>query len=552
MYNFTFTTIGGNTRVHIAKGEDIRHLGELDEKMWTVLSCPTTGLEISSDSLRLIDTDKDGHIRLDEVVGAANWLCAVVRNPDILLEEKDEMTLADFNEDNEEAKQMLGIARQVAGDKKTITLAEVQAAVASIAVEQQPLPEAPYAADLIAAVHENEAAYNAWFRAAELEKLGLAVTDPEQQPKIDEKEWRTMTAAIADYEAKTAEINASNQAAVDAATGAYQPLIRLLLLKRDFYTLLKNYISFQDFYNRQRKADFQAGRLVIDQRACELCVRVADAAKMAAEASLSGMYLLFCDCINKTQGKKLSIVAAMTQGDIHNLSVGKNAIFYDRDGLDYDAVVTKIIDNPISIRQAFWSPYRKFAEWVSGLINKSVAEKEANSLETLKNDATVATEKAKAEGAEPAKTPQKTPFDIAKFAGIFAAIGMAIGYIGAFLTSLVSGIAMLTWWQFILVVIGIMLCISCPSMLMAYFKLRRRNLAPILNANGWAVNAEAIVNIPFGATLTTRAKYPLVKTKDPFAERRMPWWAKCLIVIACLIVIGAILWLFNCLTWLGI
>jgi hypothetical protein len=198
MYNFTFTTIGGNTRVHIAKGEDIRHLGELDEKMWTVLSCPTTGLEISSDSLSLIDTDKDGHIRLDEVVGAANWLCAVVRNPDILLEEKDEMTLADFNEDNEEAKQMLGIARQVAGDKKTITLAEVQAAVAAIAVEQQPLPEAPYAADLIAAVHENETAYNAWFRAAELEKLGLAVTDPEQQPKIDEKEWRTMTTAIAD------------------------------------------------------------------------------------------------------------------------------------------------------------------------------------------------------------------------------------------------------------------------------------------------------------------------------------------------------------------
>ena len=72
------------------------------------------------------------------------------------------------------------------------------------------------------------------------------------------------------------------------------------------------------------------------------------------------------------------------------------------------------------------------------------------------------------------------------------------------------------------------------------------------STNGWAVNAEAIVNIPFGATLTTRAKYPLVKTKDPFAERRMPWWAKCLIVIACLIVIGAILWLFNCLTWLGI
>ena len=552
MYNFTFTTIGGNTRVHIAKGEDLRHLRELDEKMWTVLSCPTTGLEISNESLSLIDTDNDGHIRLDEVVGAADRLCGIVRNPDILLEEKDEMRLSDFNEENEEAKQMLEIARLVAGGKETVTLADVRAAVAAIAVEQQPMPEAPYAADLIAAVHENETAYNAWFRAAELEKLGLATADPEQKPKIEEKDWREMTAAIAAYEAKTAETTAANQAATDAATGQYQPLIRLLLLKRDFYTLLKNYVSFQDFYNLERKADFQAGRLVIDQRACELCVRVADAGKMAAEAAQSGMYLLFCDCVNKTQGKKMSIVAAMTQGDIHNLTVGKNAIFYDRDGLDYDAIVTKIIDNPISIRQAFWTPYRKFAEWVSGLINKSVAEKEANSLETLKSDATTATEKAKAEGAEPDKAPQKTPFDIAKFAGIFAAIGMAIGYIGAFLTSLVTGIATLKWWQFILVVLGIMLCISGPSMLIAYFKLRRRNLAPVLNANGWAINAEAIINIPFGATLTTRAKYPLDKTKDPFARNSVPVWARWLIAVGCLLLIGCILWLCGGLAWMGI
>ena len=552
MYNFTFTTIGGNTRVHIAKGEDLRHLRELDEKMWTVLSCPTTGLEISNESLSLIDTDNDGHIRLDEVVGAADRLCGIVRNPDILLEEKDEMRLSDFNEENEEAKQMLEIARQVAGGKETVTLADVRAAVAAIAVEQQPMPEAPYAADLIAAVHENEAAYNAWFRAAELEKLGLATADPEQKPKIEEKDWREMTAAIAAYEAKTAETTAANQAATDAATGQYQPLIRMLLLKRDFYTLLKNYVSFQDFYNLERKADFQAGRLVIDQRACELCVRVADAGKMAAEAAQSGMYLLFCDCVNKTQGKKMSIVAAMTQGDIHNLTVGKNAIFYDRDGLDYDAIVTKIIDNPISIRQAFWTPYRKFAEWVSGLINKSVAEKEANSLETLKSDATTATEKAKAEGAEPDKAPQKTPFDIAKFAGIFAAIGMAIGYIGAFLTSLVTGIATLKWWQFILVVLGIMLCISGPSMLIAYFKLRRRNLAPVLNANGWAINAEAIINIPFGATLTTRAKFPLVKAKDPFARNSTPVWARWLIAVGCLLLIGCILWLCGGLAWMGI
>ena len=502
-YKWTFTTIGGNTRVHIAKGEDFRHLGELDEKMWTVLSCPTTGLEISDETLRLLDTDHDGKIRIDEIVNASKYLCAVLRNPDVLLEEKDELKIADLNEENADAKQMAEIARRIAGKEETISLAAVEAAIGAIAVEQKPL-----------------------------------VADPEAQPKIADKDWKKLTAQVAAYEAEVAAITAANQAAMDAATGEYQPLRKLLYMKRDFYTLLKNYISFQDFYNREIKAIFQCGRLVIDQRACELCVKVADAGKMAAEAGKSGMYLLFCDCENKNKGKKLSIVAAMTQGDIHNLEVGKNCIFYDRDGLDYDAVVTKIIDNPISIRQAFWTPYRKFANWVSDLVNKSVAEKESKGLEDMKANATTATEKAK-ENAEKGKAaePAKPAFDIAKFAGIFAAIGMALGMIGTALAAVASGLADLKWWQLLIVFACILLVISGPSMLLAYFKLRRRNLAPVLNANGWAVNAEAIINVPFGVTLTSQAKFPLVKVKDPF-KKGMSAWAKCLITLCVILLIA--------------
>ena len=50
-YNWTYKTVGGSTRVVITSGEDIRHLGELDQKMWTVLSCPTMGLEIADTTL---------------------------------------------------------------------------------------------------------------------------------------------------------------------------------------------------------------------------------------------------------------------------------------------------------------------------------------------------------------------------------------------------------------------------------------------------------------------------------------------------------------------
>lgn len=551
-YKWTFTTIGGNTRVHIAKGEDFRHLGELDEKMWTVLSCPTTGLEISADTLALMDGDHDGKIRIDEVVATSNYLCAMLRDPEVLLAESDELRIADLNEDNDEAKQMAEVARRIAGKQETINLAAVNAAIAAIVVEQKAAPEAPLAADIIAAVHEHEADYNEWFRAAELEKMGLAVTDPEKQPKIAEKEWKTITAKVAAYEAEAKAVADANAAAVAAATGEYQPLKKLLMIKRDFYTLIKNYISFQDFYNREIKAIFQCGRLVIDQRACELCVKVADAGRMAAEAGKSGMYLLFCDCENKATGKKMSIVAAMTQGDIHNLEVGKNAIFYDRNGLDYDAIVTKIIDNPISIRQAFWTPYRKFAKWVTDLVNKSVAEKESKGLEDMKANATVAAENAKKDAAEGKKQEnKKKAFDIATFAGIFAAIGMAIGYIGSFISGLAEGINNTPWWHLIIWIIGIMLIISGPSMLLAYFKLRRRNLAPVLNANGWAVNAEAIINVPFGVTLTSVAKFPVLKLKDPFAQKGLPVWAKILITLLVLALIVAVVVAYMYFTQTG-
>ena len=73
-YNWSFANVGGVTRVRIQSAEDIRHLGELDKKMWTVLSCPTTGLEISSDSLSLMDLDGDGKLRVKEVIATADYL----------------------------------------------------------------------------------------------------------------------------------------------------------------------------------------------------------------------------------------------------------------------------------------------------------------------------------------------------------------------------------------------------------------------------------------------------------------------------------------------
>ncbi len=189
-------------------------------------------------------------------------------------------------------------------------------------------------------------------------------------------------------------------------------------------------------------------------------------------------------------------------------------------GGDWDATIVKIIDHPISVSQAFWSPYKRIARMVSQQIEKFAGERDqavdAGASQGIADAAAVT-----AGGKVP-----PTPFDIGKFAGIFAAIGLAVGAIGTALAAVLTGLLGLALWQMPLALGGLVLLISGPAMIMAYLKLRQRNLGPLLDANGWAVNTLAKINIPFGATLTGTAVLPRGAERmlrDPFAEKKRPW-----------------------------
>ena len=534
-HTWTYANIGGSTRVVIKSGKDIQHLAELDEKLWTVLACPVSGLEIPDESLALIDNNHDAKIHIADVIATAQWLCNTLQNPDVLLKGKDSLPLEAIKDEA-----ILAVATPLA-EGGVVSLAAVKAAIAGVSIEAQAAPEAPYAADVIAAYKACQEAYSQYFHTTKLQSLGLATLPADAAvPGLTEEQFAEMGKKIADYESGKAAAEAANAAALSAAQAQYKPLEKLLLLSRDFCTLLRNFVSFQDFYAKRGKAllgrgddkdspwaIFQAGTLVIDQRACNLCLRVNDMAKHNAQAPDSGMYLIYCQCTLHATGEKMQIVAAMTVGDIRNLKVGKNALFYDRQGRDWEAEVVKIIDNPISIGQAFWSPYRKLGEWVSGLITKSAAEKEKKSFADM--TAKLQTPPAAGQAAQPA------PFDVAKFAGIFAAVGLAIGSIGTFLTSLLSEVKDMHAWA-LLIVPAILIVVSGPSMILAWMKLRKRNLAPLLNANGWAINADAIVSVLFGNTLTDQAQFPIVKLNDPFAKKGLSTGSKWSIAIAAILI----------------
>ena len=347
-------------------------------------------------------------------------------------------------------------------------------------------------------------AYNAWMGAkkgAEVEGLG----------------YDTAKNIIAENKKDALLDLVAQDKALEAKSNAIDQVDKLLHLYRDFYTLLTNFVTFSDFYSPEKKAIFQAGTLYIDERACDLCIKVSDMGAQGAMAPLSNMYILYCDCTCKSKPGTMTIAAVMTDGEAGAIMVGKNAVFYDRDGLGWNAVVTKIIENPISIRQAFWSPYRKMAKSVEDMINKRAAEKDAKVMADANSKIDNANLPADGQKAE-----VKPPFDIAKFAGIFAAIGLALGLVASAIGGLFAWLG-LHWYHWVIMFAAIIAIISGPSMIMAWLKLRKRNLSPVLNANGWALNAKVLVNVRFGATLTSIAKYPIVKTKDPFTTKAPLW-----------------------------
>ena len=682
-HTWNFSTVGGVKRVNLESGKDLVALEFLDQKLWTALSCPVHGLGIDPKTLELIDTDKDGQIRVPEIIAAVKWITALVKTPDDLLKQESVFPLAAINEATEEGRILLSSAKTIlknlgipeatsltvgetsdtnkifasskfngdgiitedsTTDKELIDLMNnVMLCIGSL---DDRGGKKGISLELLTTFFENCELYSSWYEKAENDlanvlpfgenteaaytaftsikskiedyfiRCRLAEFDPQltdtlnllitRVEAISPKDLSTCVDEIAGYPLakiqsnKSLQLDAGINPAWESALVKFKHLVidpvfpnikalsesewNLLALKfnaytnwkaekaglpveslgldyirnilsstkkeqlislleqdkaleneanniilvdklvryyRDIFTLLKNFVTFYDFYSPGSKAIFQAGTLYIDQRSCDLCIRVNDMAKHSM-VSFSGMYLLYCDCTSKSSAEKITIVAALTNGDIDNLMVGRNAVFYDRNGLDWNATVIKIVENPISIRQAFWSPYRKVSRFIETQINKVASSHE----EKVHANATGHIEELPAKVTDAQPKPPAQPFDVGKFMGIFAAIGLALGAIGTAVAAMVSGFMGLVWWKMPLAFLGLMLCISGPSMIIAYLKLRKRNLAPILDANGWAINARAIVNIQFGNTLTHLADLPKgakINLNDPFTKKKRPF-----------------------------
>jgi hypothetical protein len=375
-----------------------------------------------------------------------------------------------------------------------------------------------------------------------LAALAQALCSRDEKPveELTELEWIQLSESLAPTRAWVAEQPKTSVEKLDAArieelaTGAFEKTIlelverdaqleteyaqisaveKLLLFHRDLGRVLRSFVNLADFY-RGAGALFQMGRLYLDGRCCELCIEASDPGKHALLSAMASTYLAYCDC-TRPNGARMCIAAAFTDGDSDNLFVGRNGVFYDHQGQPWDATIVRTVSHPISIRQALWAPYKKLARLVQEqLMRRAAAAEEASSAE-------LAGAAASATSMDKSKRPESSKIDV----GTVAAIGVAIGGIGAMVTGVLAAFLGLGIWMPLGFLLALVL-ISGPSVLLAYLKLRQRNLGPLLDASGWAVNGRGRVNIPFGASLTRMATLPKGaerSLRDPYAEKRAPW-----------------------------
>jgi hypothetical protein len=666
-HSWKFVRSGGLDQVSLETSDDLRALGELDQKLWVALSCPVKGLQLDERTLTVIDTDGDGHVRPPEVIAAVSWACVRLRDPSSLLhgtpvlpidaasdepegaavadaarwilsklgKEGTSVSASDAAEvgallakgplkgdgilrpeagADEAAKQLIRDIASCCGDVTEAAVASFYADLAAFKLWSEAGgstaasglgPAAAEAFASVAAVRTKVLDYFARTKLAEFDPAAapglnrleedyraiasgdlasdspvlaafpLALIEPGKPLPLSEGvnpawapalarlrtaavvpllgagkdtltpgDWASLVERLRPYEAWVGtkptsgvaklgleRINAilggtgakvladlfAEDKALAPRVGATADVERLALFYRDLGVILRNFVNFSDFYSRTRAAVFQAGTLYLDSRSCKLCIRVENIEAHSTFAQMSRVYVAYLDC-RRPGGETMKIAGAFTQGDSDYLFAGRNGVFYDRAGKDWDATIVRISSSPISIRQAFFTPYKKVASFVQEQFAKFAAAKDKaveTKLET--NAAAVAPAAAPQAPAAPAST-----FDIAKFAGIFAAIGLAFGAIGGAIASVISGLLRLPPWEIPIAVAAALLLISGPSMILAALKLRQRNLGPLLEGTGWAVNGRVKINIPLGTALTDRGVLPPNSTRsthDPYEDQ---------------------------------
>jgi hypothetical protein len=325
-------------------------------------------------------------------------------------------------------------------------------------------------------------------------------------------------------EALRALLEESHRTALDL--GRVRALEKLILLRAWILPLANSFTSFPDLYDPERRALFEMGTLVMDGRHLTLAVRVADRKSHARLSDESNLFVLFAEVSDREGTPLYEVAVPVTSGGRGNLGVGKRGLFIDSDGRQLHARVVQIVENPISFREALVAPFVRLGSALTERLEKmqeqaskrietaglGAADRVQQAAKTPTADGASATPEAPAAPPAPGGTP----------GGWLAGGGIAVAALGSSGAFVIKTLAGMSVWTILGGISSIALAILLPILLVAWLKLRRRDLSAILEGSDWGINARMRLTHSQALEFTHRPDFP--PGSRGVVRRAWMWW----------------------------
>lgn len=300
---------------------------------------------------------------------------------------------------------------------------------------------------------------------------------------------------------KLSDADLSFATAVDGST----TLLKLALFQRYLMEFLNNFVALPELFNPQRPSRLQMGKLIMDGRHFTLTVPVQNVAEHKRIIHSSDICVLYVEILRSVAGvpEKQLLAVAVTGGTMRTLFIGKHGVFVDTDGNVYDARITDMVDQPVSVWEALKSPFFRFADFLGKqaekMFNTRNAEIQKNMTAELNKNAAV---KPNAGAAVPAAAPASNLPMMLMGGGIgIAALGSSVAFIAKSLQNV-------SFFTVLAVIAGIIVIFGGPMVVVSLVKLYRRNLSRFLESCGCAVNRPMRLTRRMGTIFTFVPRRP--------------------------------------------
>lgn len=316
-----------------------------------------------------------------------------------------------------------------------------------------------------------------------------------------------------------------------AIVAGFDSVERLVLFTSSLVTFTSSFVSCTDLFRDGRQPMFNMGELIADGRRFKLAIRVPDKTRSVAFAGLSSTFLVYANVGRQAGAWDYEVVVPVTAGERGTLIEGAFCAFIDRDGNELLAQINKVMRNPISIMEAIFAPLAAIQGAVEGWLERrqaaAEAELTAKASEAATSAAAAGVDQASTVGATAisaaqagapatppaaaaaAKAPAASPgMNAAALTAMFTGGSIAIAALGSAFALMGGFISSLSPLGLVGVAVGVASAFVVPTATLAWVKLRRRDVAALLEGSGWGVNHRLRIERPVAALITERPELP--------------------------------------------